>query len=162
MTLTELRSMTVIQLRKFARENHIVLGAGVEKAAMIEKIVHTLHLEDAPQQQSFLDLPEFADQEGVPDESSSEPAPELSETVPDYTDAVAEDLRAAEENLTDDSVSESSERSSCVLFLHRHQPPGLAEHNSFRPASYAGTASDAPPAALLRSSLRSVRIRSAA
>ena len=107
MTLTELRSMTVIQLRKFARENHIVLGAGVEKAAMIEKIVHTLHLEDAPQQQSFLDLPEFADQEGVPDESSSEPAPELSETVPDYTDAVAEDLRAAEENLTDDSVSES-------------------------------------------------------
>ena len=107
MTLTELRSMTVIQLRKFARENHIVLGAGVEKAAMIEKIVHTLHLEDAPQQQSFLDLPEFADQEGVPDESSSEPAPELSETVPDFTDAVAEDLRAAEENLTDDSVSES-------------------------------------------------------
>ena len=105
MTLTELRSMTVIQLRKFARENHIVLGAGVEKAAMIEKIVHTLHLEDAPQQQSFLDLPEFADQEGVPDESSSEPAPELSETVPDFTDAVAEDLRAAEENLSDDSVS---------------------------------------------------------
>ncbi len=105
MTRTELQSMTVIQLRKIARENHIVLGAGVEKAAMIEKIVQTLHLEDTPQQQSFLDLPEFADQESVPDESSSEPAPELSEAVPDFTDAVAEDLRAAEEDLSDDSVS---------------------------------------------------------
>ncbi len=38
MTLEELSSMTVLQLRKIARENDIILGAGVDKLAIIHKI----------------------------------------------------------------------------------------------------------------------------
>ncbi len=42
MTLEELSSMTVLQLRKVARENDIVLGAGVDKMAIMHKIAETL------------------------------------------------------------------------------------------------------------------------
>ena len=66
MTIHDLASMTVIQLRKVARENHIILGAGVEKAAMVKKIASALNLDDLPQQQSILDLPEIKDQMDLP------------------------------------------------------------------------------------------------
>ena len=62
MTLSDLQSKTVIQLRKIARENNIVLGAGVDKSTIIEKLSSALNLtEAAAAQQSFLDLPEFAE-----------------------------------------------------------------------------------------------------
>lgn len=51
MTLSELQSMTVLQLRKYARENNIVLGAGVDKAAIVEKISSHLS-EQLPQDTS--------------------------------------------------------------------------------------------------------------
>ena len=39
MTENELKSMTVIQLRKLAKENNITLGAGIDKAGIIEKLL---------------------------------------------------------------------------------------------------------------------------
>ncbi len=42
MTCDELKSMTILQLRKLARENSIVLGAGVDKAMIVEKIAKVL------------------------------------------------------------------------------------------------------------------------
>ena len=39
MTESELSSMTVIQLRKLAKENNITLGAGIDKAGIIAKIL---------------------------------------------------------------------------------------------------------------------------
>ena len=38
MTRDELNSMTVLQLRKLAKENMIVLGTGIDKAGIIEKL----------------------------------------------------------------------------------------------------------------------------
>ena len=37
MTLNDLQSMTVMQLRKLAKEHHVVLGAGIDKAGIVEK-----------------------------------------------------------------------------------------------------------------------------
>ena len=38
MTLQELEALTVLQLRKVAKEYHVVLGAGIDKAGIIQKI----------------------------------------------------------------------------------------------------------------------------
>jgi transcription termination factor Rho len=38
MTREELNEMTVLQLRKLAKENNVVLGAGIDKAGIIEKL----------------------------------------------------------------------------------------------------------------------------
>ena len=38
MTEKELNEMTVMQLRKLAKENDITLGAGIDKAGIIKKI----------------------------------------------------------------------------------------------------------------------------
>ena len=38
MTRNELNEMTVLALRKLAKENRIVLGAGIDKAGIIEKL----------------------------------------------------------------------------------------------------------------------------
>ena len=38
-TENELKEMTVLQLRKTAKENGIVIGAGVDKAGIIRKIL---------------------------------------------------------------------------------------------------------------------------
>ena len=39
MTVNELNGMTVLQLRKLAREHGVVLGAGIDKAGIIEKLL---------------------------------------------------------------------------------------------------------------------------
>jgi len=39
MTENELKSMTVVQLKQYAKENHITLGAGLDKAGIVAKIV---------------------------------------------------------------------------------------------------------------------------
>ena len=82
MSLSELRSMTVIQLRKLARENHIVLGAGIEKAAMVEKIALALHIPMEAEQQSFLDDPTLTasadESDGADSPAEASPQPEKS------------------------------------------------------------------------------------
>ena len=42
MTHDELNGMTVLQLRKLARENSVVLGSGIDKAGIIEKLLSVL------------------------------------------------------------------------------------------------------------------------
>ena len=39
MTYDELNAMTVLQLRKLAKENSVILGAGIDKAGIIEKLL---------------------------------------------------------------------------------------------------------------------------
>ena len=58
MNQNELGSMTVVQLRKLAREHSIVLGAGIDKAGIIEKLMSVLGEESSP---------------GTGDESQAEP-----------------------------------------------------------------------------------------
>ena len=58
MNQNELGSMTVVQLRKLAREHSIVLGAGIDKAGIIEKLMSVLGDESSP---------------GTGDESQAEP-----------------------------------------------------------------------------------------
>lgn len=42
MTLNDLQKLTVLQLRKVAKENHVVLGSGIDKAGIIDKILSVL------------------------------------------------------------------------------------------------------------------------
>ena len=42
MTYDELNGMTVLQLRKLAREHAVVLGSGIDKAGIIEKLLAVL------------------------------------------------------------------------------------------------------------------------
>ncbi len=78
MTLSELQSMTVIQLRKLAREKQIILGAGLEKAAIVEKIALAMNIPMNEIQQSLLDLPEL----------SVMPAAESESALPENTPSV--------------------------------------------------------------------------
>ena len=55
MTHNELSKMTVLQLRKLAKENDVVLGAGIDKAGIIEKLLPVLSSDE-------------------PDEAAEEPA----------------------------------------------------------------------------------------
>ena len=48
MTEKELSAMTVIQLRKLAKENNITLGAGIDKAGIIARILESTEAEQSP------------------------------------------------------------------------------------------------------------------
>ncbi|MBQ8072426.1 MAG: transcription termination factor Rho [Clostridia bacterium] len=88
MTLSELQSMTVIQLRKAARDNHIVLGAGIDKTGMIEKIAAAMGIKMEPVQQSFLDA---AAEAAIPAESIPEAdLPSALEAAPKQSDNMTE------------------------------------------------------------------------
>jgi hypothetical protein len=47
MNRDELNSLTVLQLRKLAKENAIVLGAGIDKSGIIEKLLPVLGAENS-------------------------------------------------------------------------------------------------------------------
>ena len=49
MTFNELNEMTVLQLRKLAKEHSIVLGAGIGKAGIIEKLLPALSGDSCPE-----------------------------------------------------------------------------------------------------------------
>jgi len=51
MTRNELNEMTVLALRKLARENRIVLGAGIDKAGIIEKLAPVVCNDAEPEQE---------------------------------------------------------------------------------------------------------------
>ena len=52
MTQNELNQMTVLQLRKLAKEHAIVLGSGIDKAGIIEKLLPVLSGEKEPVRES--------------------------------------------------------------------------------------------------------------
>ena len=45
---SDLQAMTFVQLRKLAKENNIKLGAGMDKATIVQKIAGALGVQDAP------------------------------------------------------------------------------------------------------------------
>ena len=50
MTYNELNQLTVLQLRKLAKENSVVLGSGIDKAGIIEKLLPVLSDDAEPAQ----------------------------------------------------------------------------------------------------------------
>ena len=86
MTENELKSMTVIELRKLAKANDVVLGAGIDKAGIVEKIWQKLSSEDssspvsAPADETAASLTDEASQSSAPsapeEEAASPAAPE--------------------------------------------------------------------------------------
>lgn len=74
MTIDELKSKTVLELRKIAKEYGVVLGAGINKSGIIDKLAatgrfSTAAAEDLSQTPKLWDLPELADKQ----ERQSEP-----------------------------------------------------------------------------------------
>ena len=60
MTRDELNEMTVLQLRKLAKENNVVLGAGIDKAGIIEKLSAVVCVDAEPEaQQDQLAEPKY-------------------------------------------------------------------------------------------------------
>ena len=62
MTEQELSAMTVMQLRKLAKEQQITLGSGVDKAGIIRKILESgsdIPADDSPAEESAVSEPRF-------------------------------------------------------------------------------------------------------
>ena len=71
MTYNELNEMTVLQLRKLAKEHAVVLGAGIDKAGIIQKLLSVL-----PEQDLWL----CGAESGKPDKRSGfKPLPDAAE-----------------------------------------------------------------------------------
>ena len=152
MTLSDLQSQTVIQLRKIARENNIVLGAGVDKSTIIEKLSSALNLtESIPAQQSFLDLPEFSEA-ALPFSEDNDTSADADLSSPKTTSAPAEDSAP--------SKSEPVEPRFQAAWHSADSPQNLnsASHSSVginRPAWQSSTPSGRP----LNSELRPQPLR---
>ncbi len=84
MTMDELKAMTVLQLRKTAKEYHVVLGSGIDKAGMIEKIYAAVQDADGFESSASVEEePVPADLEEASEEKAEESAVEPS-TEPKY------------------------------------------------------------------------------
>lgn len=70
----ELQAMTVIQLRKLAKENHVKLSAGIDKAGIVERVAAALAAKETT------DAPEAAPAaEATPEEAEVQAVPEAEE-----------------------------------------------------------------------------------
>lgn len=150
MSLSDLQSMTVIQLRKLARENNIVLRAGIEKAAMIKIIADTLQIPADPIQQSMLDLPELQASSDDKDSSIEDPvsffdgssSPEMSFCeekldVSSEEDSDTESVSSALQTPSDTSPSPAEPR-----FQAAWRSPDSPQNNTH--ASYSSTGTSRP------------------
>ena len=102
MTRSDLQSMTVVQLRKLARENHIVLGSGTEKAKIIDKIMAALP--DASETEAVATPSEAAAEASFTEDSlrdlassDTQPASAVPDKVPGTEDAEAENVQSSRE-----------------------------------------------------------------
>ena len=66
MTRNELNEMTVLALRKLAKENRIVLGAGIDKAGIIEKLAPIVCDDAAPEAEQIIEQETEQDQLAEP------------------------------------------------------------------------------------------------
>ena len=66
MTRNELNEMTVLALRKLAKENRIVLGAGIDKAGIIEKLAPIVCDDAAPEAEQKIEQETEQDQLAEP------------------------------------------------------------------------------------------------
>ena len=83
----ELQSMTVIQLRKLAKENGVKLSAGIDKAGIVARIAEALSaakpaVEAAPQAEESAKEPAPAAQAAVPEQEMEEPEEEQATGQP--------------------------------------------------------------------------------
>lgn len=61
MTVQELEKLTVLELRKVAKDNHVVLGAGLSKADIVQKIASSTKEEtESEMKPTFSSLPPFS------------------------------------------------------------------------------------------------------
>ena len=97
MTHSELESMTVLQLRKLAKENHITLGAGIGKAGMIEKL--SSELLSGEQQERMAEVFDAA----------SEAAPEFVPVSEDVAERIAEEVAEASDAEEAEPASDARE-----------------------------------------------------
>ncbi len=74
MTLDELQSMTVLELRKLARDRHIRLGAGIDKAGIVQRLAESI-------------LTEGSTEDGASGTVSASAASDLSEATADESSA---------------------------------------------------------------------------
>jgi len=133
MTENELKSMTVLELRKLARANNVVLGAGIDKAGIVDKIWQKLSQEEAaslPEAQlSFLsenDSPE-ASAPGIAPDAVSE---EDEDSAPD-----------AESSKASDQEASSGAAPRFQAAWHNSEAPRFAGHPSYQASASYGARS---------------------
>ncbi len=117
MTRSELQSLTVVQLRKIARENHIVLGSGIEKAAIVDKISAALSKTGTKENQSIPSEP-------VPDsDGSAAMRSDPDSTVSSSSESVSPGMESKDE-------SASSGASDTPLFQAAWHSPDSPHGNA--------------------------------
>jgi len=155
MDRSELQSMTVLQLRKLAREHHVVLGAGIDKAGIVEKLA-----EAGSEQMTMQDLAPLSAAETVqaaPQETSAMPsavpAQEKSPVHPKSPLREKGSVRTAasrqEESPERPASSAQKEGPKYQAAWHSPTAPTQPQKFSGRPASYQ------PPAAFSGHSMQS-------
>ena len=138
MTRNELNAMTVLQLRKLARENHVVLGAGLDKAGIIEKLLPAVSAPEAEPEAPESALPEMEEPAlDAPEKEEPEPADHLAE--PKYqaawhnSDAPKYNNRPAFQAPSVSRPAWQSTTPSGKHLLHEQQHVQPMRQNSFTP-----------------------------
>ena len=134
MTSNDLQSMTVLQLRKLAKDHHIKLAAGIDKAGIIEKLAAGL----AEEQTSMFDRPV---ENPVSDTQRDLPADFPEETTDGIPDSEAE--RIAAELAADEETENPPEAAArpAARFNSRpayQAPSAAAGHAGWQGISPAG------------------------
>ena len=122
MTSTELQSMTVLQLRKLARDHQIRLSAGIDKAGIIERLT------------AELDLNVLQNTAAGLSDSDTETAQEMKQDIPEGSSELSDRLADGQD---DESEMKSPVPSSSPRFNSRpaYQAPSSAAHGSWQSTS---------------------------
>ena len=149
MTKSELNSMTVLQLRKLARENNVVLGAGIDKNGIVDKIAAVLteseeqfasspdageplqlSMEDLPAEEAAASSPETA-ASPTPMTTTSSSVPSASPSTPAASSTPAVSVPRTTEEHTYQAAWHSTDS---PLGGSAHAASGIGAVSSSRPA----------------------------
>ena len=112
MTISELRSMTVVQLRKIAKENGIILSAGMDKASIVSAVAQKLNISAGEEAQAVSfsaqdpSAPETEVSEAAADSPMLSPDNESSPWTASAADDTPEDKTASDQAENQSSFSE--------------------------------------------------------
>ena len=141
MTSSELQSMTVLQLRRLAREHHIKLSAGIDKAGIVERL--SAGLTDVQTSMFESDPASATPEEEITENFATEIEEELSaaegvSSEPDSESEPAPEVPTASASPADQGSSFSSAREGS--FVPQAQAPSFTRSplSSARPAPSAG------------------------
>ena len=141
MTSSELQSMTVLQLRRLAREHHIKLSAGIDKAGIVERL--SAGLTDVQTSMFESDPASATPEEEITESFATEIEEELSaaegvSSEPDSESEPAPEVPTASASPADQGSSFSSAREGS--FVSQAQAPSFTRSplSSARPAPSAG------------------------